>query len=657
MDGIRQLYFYPYGDLLEKRQLLESLNIKYRKPENLLVHGFNNPDECGVCLTNSVFALIMSSELLMAQVRAIQTANKPYVKKFMKIVKKDPFLEKKSPLFPLITQGDLLRDKLLRTSKGKVTHNTQFGFAGDYYLLKSYLDALYQNRRDKPMCPGNKVQSCYAAIRGQKVNGFPYEAWGTILEDLFNPTKLTKKTFEFEQFKMATYYKEINFLSLFWMEGNPQRHTYKRLPQNLLYMMNDQISQELTFHLENNKFVPKHIALNFRPYDVKELHPHTFRNFFKCLDQLKQDFQYVDRFECDELTVLYDHGGEKLPLNFSQVNFQQSFMYEGQKMDYKITGVAFASLYATENFVDFNDIIEHYAPRPPNISNDDLLACEKDMLKLLMDYIIHVNQRSDLVELLERLKDDLMFYMRNICYYKFDQFHKPFPMEGEPCHFITAIRRNDKWIILNDDFIIDIEDEELFWSAFKFEHVVSILLDKTDGTHTLDTITTINRDFTPSKHYRKVLNKPKPITTDDGFNDTTSDLENTPIETENNFQPLEICTNSVTESHSELNLPAMNLTLRNLVVNGMSIFEAMSLYQDNTKLITFLKDFGVLKQGFCKEHSIQMKLQVHSENRLIYRCPKDRKTSSLFTGGGGYDKFIFTRLLILGNSSSSIVFQ
>ncbi|KAI3381095.1 hypothetical protein SNEBB_007445, partial [Seison nebaliae] len=117
-----------------------------------------------------------------------------------------------------------------------------------------------------------------------------------------------------------------------------------------------------------------------------------------------------------------------------------------------------------------------------------------------------------------------------------------------------------------------------------------------------------------------------------GFNDTTSDLENTPIETENNFQPLEICANSVTESHSELNLPAMNLTLRNLVVNGMSMFEAMSLYQDNTKLITFLKDFGVLKEGFCKEHNIQMKLQVHSENRLIYRCPKDRKTRSLFTG-------------------------
>ncbi|KAI3379995.1 hypothetical protein SNEBB_000236 [Seison nebaliae] len=144
-------------------------------------------------------------------------------------------------------------------------------------------------------------------------------------------------------------------------------------------------------------------------------------------------------------------------------------------------------------------------------------------------------------------------------------------------------------------------------------------------------------DFT--QHYRKVLNKPKPITTEDGFNDTTSELENTPMETENNFQPLEVCTNSVTESHSELNRPAMNLTLRNLVVDGMSIFEAMSLYQDNTKLITFLKDFGMLKEDFCEEHNIQMKFQVHSGNRLIYRCPNDRKTRSLFTGS------IFERIL------------
>ncbi|KAI3378592.1 hypothetical protein SNEBB_002627 [Seison nebaliae] len=493
MTELRNILKFPYEELTDKRLLLDSLDIEYEKPEDVVLHGFNNPLKCGVCLTNAIFALIVSSELLMAQVRTKETAKKSFITKFMKNVKQDPFLEKKPPVLPLITQGDLLRDKLLRTSKGKTTHSATFGFAGEYYLLKSYLETICLNKREKPIPPGNKIESCYIEIRDRKTSSYPYEAWELILNDLFYPSQLTKKNFEFQHFKEGTYYIDINFLSLFWMDDNQSILKYKRLPPNLLYMLNDPISRQLTNYMEHLNLVPKHIALNFEIDNPKELHPLTFKNFFQCLDKLKGGLNKVDRFVCDDLTVVYDNRGQKLPLNFNQANFGHSFMFKGKEIFYKITGITFVSLYVGGNHLKIQRISRYYASQNPNATNNDLIECETNMFFYLMEYITTVRRRYDLSTLALRLEHDLKSFMRKICYYQYEIFKIPYAEDEQSCHFFTVTRRNKKWIILNDDSIINIEDEEFFWSAFKFEHVASILLVKTDQPYTLDPGTTISR--------------------------------------------------------------------------------------------------------------------------------------------------------------------
>ncbi|KAI3384323.1 hypothetical protein SNEBB_002493, partial [Seison nebaliae] len=452
----------------------------YVNPEDVVLQGYNNPDRCGVCLTNAIFALIVSSDLLMAEVRNIQTKDPLFISNFMVNVKRDPYLEDIQPLLPLITAGDLLRNKFIPTSEGKINQLSIFGFAGEYFLLKSYLRTICLNHRDKPIPPGNRLESCYDEIQQKKIVGYPYVAWRPILRDLFYPKQLTEIEFRFNKYQGATYFNEINFLSLIWVDDNESILKYKRLGRNFLYMINHPVNQRLKNYMEYNNLVPKHIALSSTSFPSRELHPFTYKIFFECLEKLKDNSTHVDRFVCPDLTIFYDFRGEKLPLNFNQANLEHSFMYRNRNLFYKVTGFTFLSLDVEENGIKFDVISRRHWYRDININSDEIIECETNMFLTLIEYITTVKQRLDLAAVAQQMENDLKYFMRNICFYQQETFRGPYALQVLPCHYLTVTRKNNKWIILNDDIVIHIEDEQLLWYAFKFEHVVSILLEKTE---------------------------------------------------------------------------------------------------------------------------------------------------------------------------------
>ncbi|KAI3384325.1 hypothetical protein SNEBB_002495 [Seison nebaliae] len=395
-------------------------------------------------------------------------------------VQRDPYIEHRRPLLPLITAGDLLRDKFMTTKESRFSQPTIFGFAGEYYLLKSYLETVCLNQRTRPIPPGDIVDSCCHEIREQKVIGFPYEAWERILKDLFHPRQLTNEIFQFQEFENleATYFNEINFLSIFWLEDDESILNYNRLRQDFLHMMDRPVTQQLRNYMEENNLVPNHIAVNSQVLYTKELHPLTYQNFFECLEQLNGNSRHVNRFVCPDQKIVYDRRGEKLPLNFNQANLEHSFEYEDREIFYKVTGITFVSLGVEYNIENVNFILTRNRLRLINFDNAEIRQCEANMFNNLMDYLTIVRRRLDLVALAQRLENDLRDFMQNICFYQQESFRTPFEDHDVSCHYFTVTRKNNKWIILNDDIVIDIEDEQVFWSVFKFEHVVSILLDK-----------------------------------------------------------------------------------------------------------------------------------------------------------------------------------
>ncbi|KAI3388211.1 hypothetical protein SNEBB_006111 [Seison nebaliae] len=375
--------------------------------KDYLLQGYNNPEQCGVCLTNAVFALIVSSDLLMAEVRTMETKDHKSIRNFMFNVKDDPYVEYIQPLVPLITPGDLLREKFIRTSQGRTNPPTTFGVAGDYYLLRSYLHTVCGNNRTRPTPPGNRVESCYIEIQNEKVKNGPFTAWEIILKDLFGSRQLTEERFKFEEFKGATYFNEIDFLSLFWREDHVFLLNYKRMNLNFLHMMNLPITQQLTNYIEKNNLIPKHIAINSMALRTKEIHPLTYKIFFECLEQLDAFPNYVKAFACPSLQIVIDKRAEKLPLHFNPENLRHNFMYKREHLFYKVAGISFLSLDTERNHISVAEILKHYMGRNINWYDPEVRRCEADMFTYFMDYIRNVRRRLDLAGLAQRLEENL----------------------------------------------------------------------------------------------------------------------------------------------------------------------------------------------------------------------------------------------------------
>ncbi|KAI3381722.1 hypothetical protein SNEBB_008098, partial [Seison nebaliae] len=439
MDREKSIIEFPYEDLDGKRNLLKSFNIRYGKPEDVVLQGYNNPDDCGVCLTNAVFALIISSNLLMDEVRNMETKDPYFIRYFMLKVKRDPYLVNDKPVLPLINEGDLLRNTFIETNERRFSRRSTFGFAGEYYLLKSYLQTVCINDRVRPIPPGDTIESGCDEILETKIQGFPYDAWGPILKDLFLPRQLTEEKFEFPGLEVlqATYYNEIDFLSILWLEDNKPILDDNRLNPNFLHMMGRRYIPQLKDYIEDNSLVPKHIAINSENLLTKQLHPLTYQNFFECLEELNDSPRHVVRFVCPDLEIPYDRRGEKLPLNFNQANLQQSFFSEGRELFYKVTGITFLALGVDHNIENMDFILRRNILQVINLDNVEIKQCEANMLRNLMEYITIVRERLDLAALAQRLENDLRYFMQNICFYQKEAFAIPKESDTRPCHFFT----------------------------------------------------------------------------------------------------------------------------------------------------------------------------------------------------------------------------
>ncbi|KAI3388210.1 hypothetical protein SNEBB_006110 [Seison nebaliae] len=449
-----------------------------RKPGDVVLQGYNNPNQCGICLTNAVFALIVSSELLMAEVKNMTNRDSEFIQRFMDDLKFDPYMEFLEPQKPVITPGDLLRTKFIPTSEGRFSEDTLYGLAGDYYLLRSYLQRMWVDWCDRPEPSEFIVEACYNEIQQQKAKYSQSEVWGLILRDLFHQKQLTEQHFALDVDKTAIYFNEINFLELYWTEAHVSLLDYKRLDRNFLNMMNLPVTQPLTNYIEQNNLIPKHISISFDTFLTKEIHPLTYKLFYECLEQLNNRPGYVHEFVCPGLEIVFDKRSEKLPLNFNRDDLRHNFKYKNGHLVYKVTGISFLSLSVEENHENVDLILKNNMDRNINWLDPEIRRCEANMFTNFMDYITNVKQRLDLAAFAQGMQQSLRLFLRNICAYQKETFAIPGPGTSRPCHYFSITRKNNKWIILNDDIVVDIGDDHSFWSVFKFEHVAGILLER-----------------------------------------------------------------------------------------------------------------------------------------------------------------------------------
>ncbi|KAI3385395.1 hypothetical protein SNEBB_008489 [Seison nebaliae] len=474
---------FPYSVYAGKRNLLEEMDNK----NNIELGGFANSLDLGVCLTNAMLTIIVSSESLMVKIKRMVLEETTIIDEFAAVVQRDPHANCFHSI-PLISAGDLLRHNLIKASNGQFC-GYRFGLAGTYYLLKQYLRVLKTsvlniNMRDNIRYLYVPTHTCLNDIQREKLHCHVFDGWQPILTDLFHPLKLTVSNFKLrnKEGEGVQYFREIHFLNIgFTPQKTDTNALYSRLPINLFETINMPIFQKVGGHLMHNGLIPKHISFNYRLYDYLEIHPATVREFANILFPLKDQEEQITDIDFHEITVISQYSSIKLPKDFKEENLRQKLVFGPQStLLYDVQSISF--LLLNEREAEMDDIIRNFqSVSSSTIQQDELETCSANIFHMLTEYLTNVLKDQKLLNLADSFKDQIIEHMEYICRFQFETFYKEIEDQNLPCHFLTLARRNNKWIVLNDDFIADIVDWKTFYQIFKYEHVSSIMLDKVGG--------------------------------------------------------------------------------------------------------------------------------------------------------------------------------
>ncbi|KAI3389277.1 hypothetical protein SNEBB_011161 [Seison nebaliae] len=461
----------------------------------LEICGFVNIVTLGVCLTNSIFSQIISSELLMSKVTNLMTKNGTLIRQLVKAVEEDPNAYCIHP-HELVGTGDLLRHNLIEATKGREC-DYRYGLAGEYYLLKHYFQLLSTRQmrinktHNSKRAFGEMETSCAQNIRKTKLISTRISSLNLILKDLFDSIHFQSTMFDLDIKEMAVYHSEINFLSIEQKMPHPHFHQYSTLSSNLFTFLNEYAYEHLKRRFFYHKSsAPDHIMIDYGMEYLKyELHPKTFGSFYAFLDTYnlaRMRGSPFLQYSFDDVMLAYGSVGWMLPKDFSPNFVRQKFVVEFHNYIFDVKSISFILLKHYE--ISLRMVKQHnfqYYMSNQNkyvgtefVESPYIKTCYSNLYYMLMDYMVNVTKYSDMDILSNILGNEIMSNLQEICRYEYRYFSSMTSPGDQECHYFTVARRNNKWIIIHDSFISEILDFTLFYKAFKFEHVVSIWLDK-----------------------------------------------------------------------------------------------------------------------------------------------------------------------------------
>ncbi|KAI3385413.1 hypothetical protein SNEBB_009288 [Seison nebaliae] len=476
-----------YDNMEEKRERLHLLCVNGNSGE---FSGFYNDEKIGVCMTNALLTLIISSPKLLEEVRRIVTVDRQTIHEQMEKVILDPNGEN-FEICSWMKVEEYLGQSLLDATQRDIVHS-KYGTAGNYYLLKNYLRNLKERKLKRNFPSSNSssiMEMCYDIINDQKMKYRSFINWHKILSDLFH-RQIQRAEWKcdniYDEWKYM-WYGTLNFLNI-------QLDPFDRNP--LYFWKNDYITPNIFDLISSNGFkrldrslnertsIPKFISINFNFETKEEFHPSLIKCFGdKIYEIISNDNKHYDDAELfDEIDILLQFKSLKLshfPYENNSIFLRFPLTNTGDSI-YELRGITFCLV---ENNIHNISTIRHLIKKfNIDYSNEKHIDCSSYLYRQIENYISTFHTREIISNISSIFKLNIIEILKKICAY-FQLLHDRDYLEASSdcnCHFYSLIKGTTKWMLMNDDDTLIIDDVKDAHQSLTLEMVNSLFFEIKD---------------------------------------------------------------------------------------------------------------------------------------------------------------------------------
>ncbi|KAI3379310.1 hypothetical protein SNEBB_003009 [Seison nebaliae] len=466
---------------LDRREALKELYVNSNKK----LVGFYNDLNLGVCITNSLLSIILSSDYLMHRIHEDMKHNF-YNESYVAEIRKNPCTS------TCVPRGSISSAQILRVGMSKIKgcelYAAPLGVSGDYFLLKYYNSPYVSYRRES--CR-EIILRCKDAVSG-------YERFDAILTELFEEKFGDYMVHPFQ----VSWYPKLQFLNLnYWIYDQVNRvgkglwdtkristQIFQDLTEREIFGINRRFKTE---KIETPQFICIYMAQSYLP----EIHPSFYVYLTQTLGEMFDNNIKPSLNNLNNFPVYYVEKGVKLPNSLTEDNLKYEFPFDiTQNHDYSIRTIVLHMM--DELFFYLEPVIRRCNPEIQTFLSRE---CTMMNIAKLENYMTDVTS-EEFQNYLPNYSNLIMETVTCVCNHIENSKDNPnfFPMLMG-LHALALVRKEEnQWILMNDDLPFVIEDIDKFRSFLRNEKVALLFFEKSDIMSTTTTTIIKNSNNLPS---------------------------------------------------------------------------------------------------------------------------------------------------------------
>ncbi|KAI3387941.1 hypothetical protein SNEBB_000646 [Seison nebaliae] len=424
--------------------------------------GFYNTDDLGVCLTNVLLSLILSSKKLLSKVRKVDH----YDEKPMEAIKTNPIILVES-IKNSIDYVDVLSHGIRQIADNK-PDKPPYGVAGDYHLAKSYRNM---------ECKYNGTISCERLIILSKDMHCSFERLDTILYDLYDSDYYTF----YEKYLVGSWHPDLQLFNIIYnydkapMSKNIDNPwIVKRLPSNMLGKLASTAAEAIGIEFTMMNVDPEFLALWFGSSNRPEFQPVFFDSFIAQIIDLLDNNRNVSFYAVRNLNVVFKPSTIKIPLNLHS-NRRKTYHLPLNGYEDKKYFLRTILLTLQEHFT----VKLKKMPFVPMESNVEIGNCTIAGMMTLEETIEVLNNKRLIQYTKINFNNIAKIFWRICSYFVKNQNTPNFYPEYYGSHGIALINNEkNEWILMNDDKSFMIDDIGVFQYHLRYQRLSTAFFER-----------------------------------------------------------------------------------------------------------------------------------------------------------------------------------
>ncbi|KAI3378058.1 hypothetical protein SNEBB_007161 [Seison nebaliae] len=358
----------------------------------------------------------------------------------------------------------------LSDEKASESLNGSFGTAGNYHLvkgLKSSQSTDYETEvASERIC---KKLICDAKVR----DGRDYARWKDLMNDLLTTSKIHSPSESFHREIpgfMFDWIPQIRMLNLqAHIEISPKnRFSLKPFRPDYQKYFKHSKMENLQKELRSLNVDPKLIVLTFGKYRAVRIHPGFYYNVARTLKQAAK----TGEFALEEDFIYFYPQTFSLP-NLSKPKNKYPFLINGVNKMYILKSIAVILVKETTMKISEIPTYKNMDENTQMAVNVCVATTEEEIKNLLRE-----RNLQNLIPFMEDITIDIYLLLRKICsFLKLDGITK-FGTGNHSIHTFALIVKNERWIIMNDEFSCYVDDINTFTTMLKDETISSVLFEE-----------------------------------------------------------------------------------------------------------------------------------------------------------------------------------